>query len=220
MSRRACAHRRHAPRAASSSMQAIVRIACIVVCCPCGSFRHSRRLGQYAHTAWRVQDGAPGASGSGTRGGRRALDRLGARPLPVRRRPIRAIRSPAGPDSPVVPAPRPARSAGHLAVDRPLHHRRERLSRGRIVTYGTKDGLPGGGVTAIARDSSGTMWAATSRGLARLVDGSWEAIDTAAGFPGGYTEPVFVDRSGSVWAAAEEGSTFYREGRRTSRSAS
>ena len=49
------------------------------------------------------------------------------------------------------------------------------------------------------------MWAATSRGLARLVGGSWEAIDTAAGYPGGYTEPVLVDRSGSVWAVAEDG---------------
>jgi ligand-binding sensor domain-containing protein len=74
--------------------------------------------------------------------------------------------------------------------------------RGRIVTYGTQDGLPGGAVTAIARDSGGTMWASTSRGLARLVGGRWEAIDTAVGYPGGYTEPVFVDGGGSVWAAA------------------
>ncbi len=77
--------------------------------------------------------------------------------------------------------------------------------RGRIVTYGTEDGLPGGAVTAIARDSGGTMWAATSRGLARLVGGRWEAIDTAAGYPGGYTEPVLVDGSGSVWAVAGDG---------------
>ncbi len=77
--------------------------------------------------------------------------------------------------------------------------------RGRILTYGTQDGLPGGAVTAIARDSGGTMWAATSRGLARLVGGRWESIDTAAGYPGGYTEPVLVDGSGSVWAVAEDG---------------
>ena len=74
------------------------------------------------------------------------------------------------------------------------------LHRGRILTYGTEDGLPRGTVTAIARDSAGTMWAATTRGLARLAGRRWEQMDTAAGFPGGFTEPVLVDGSGSVWA--------------------
>src|SRR5690606_23007808 len=76
------------------------------------------------------------------------------------------------------------------------------LHQGRIVSYGTQHGLPAGAVTAIARDSSGTMWASTSRGLARLVGERWETMDTSAGYPGGYTEPVLVDGGGSVWAVA------------------
>ena len=41
---------------------AVVRIAGALACCPCaGLAAQVLDLGQYAHTAWRVQDGAPGA---------------------------------------------------------------------------------------------------------------------------------------------------------------
>ena len=75
-------------------------------------------------------------------------------------------------------------------------------------------------MTAIARDSGGTMWAATSRGLARLVGARGrrstpppdirEATPSRSSWTG-------AGRSGQ-WR--ETGSTSYREERRASRSAS
>ena len=206
MSRRTFLGRGHALRAARAS-GAIVRIGCAAACCPCASVSaQSLDLSQYEHTAWRVRDGAPGAVRHLAQGADGVFWIASERGLfqfdGVR---FERFEPPPGQTLPsyaphvLLALPDTSLWIGHFTTGVSVIH------RGRIVTYGTKDGLPGGGVTAIARDSSGTMWAATSRGLGRLVDGSWEAIDTAAGYPGGYTEPVLVDRSGSVWAVAEDG---------------
>jgi signal transduction histidine kinase/ligand-binding sensor domain-containing protein len=203
MSRRTYANRGHAPRAASAS-RAVVRIAFTVVCCPCAALSaQSLDLAQYAHTAWRVQDGAPGAVRDLAQGADGVLWIASERGL-FRFDGVRFERfePPPGQTLPsyaphiLLALPDTSLWIGHFTAGVSVFH------RGRIVTYGTQDGLPGGAVTAIARDSGGTMWAATSRGLARLVGGRWEAMDTAAGYPGGYTEPVLVDGSGAVWAVA------------------
>ena len=86
------------------------------------------------------------------------------------------------------------------------------IHRGKVVTYDTQDGLPGGTVTAIARDSGGTMWASTTRGLARLNGRKWEEMGPGVGYPGGFTEPVLVDQRGSVWAVGETGIYVFRRG--------
>ena len=206
MSRRTFARVGHALRAARAS-RAVVRIACAVACCPCASLSaQSLDLGQYAHTAWRVRDGAPGAVRDLAQGADGVLWIASERGL-FRFDGVRFERFEPPPGQTLLPhaphvllaLPDTSLWIGHFTAGVSVFH------RGRIVTYGTQDGLPGGAVTAIARDSGGTMWAATSRGLARLVGGRWEAIDTAAGYPGGYTEPVLVDRSGSVWAVAGDG---------------
>jgi signal transduction histidine kinase/ligand-binding sensor domain-containing protein len=79
------------------------------------------------------------------------------------------------------------------------------LRHGSVITYDTTAGLMAGTVTAIARDSAGTMWASTTRGLARLNGRRWEEIGPGLGYPGGFTEPVLVDARGSVWAVSERG---------------
>ena len=46
----------------STRTSAVVRLAFAVASCPCASLSaQSRDLAQYEHTAWGVQDGAPGA---------------------------------------------------------------------------------------------------------------------------------------------------------------
>jgi signal transduction histidine kinase/ligand-binding sensor domain-containing protein len=186
---------------------AVVRIACAVACCPCTRLAAQvLDLAQYAHTAWRVQDGAPGAIRDLAQGADGVLWIASERGLfqfdGVR---FERFEPPPGQTLPPYPPlillalPDTSLWIGHFTTGVSVLH------RGRIVTYGTKDGLPAGAVTAIARDSGGTMWTATSRGLARLVGSRWEAMDSAVGYPGGYTEPVLVDRSGSVWAVAEDG---------------
>jgi signal transduction histidine kinase/ligand-binding sensor domain-containing protein len=179
-------------------------VAWAAACSSCASLSaQSVDLAQYAHTAWRVQDGAPGAIRDLAQGADGVLWIASERGLfqfdGVR---FERFEPPPGqtlpPYAPHVLLALPDTSLwiGHFTAGVTV------IRPGKIVTYGIRDGLPGGAVTAIARDSSGTMWAATSRGLARLVGSRWAEMDSAAGYPGGYTEPVFGDASGSVWGAA------------------
>ena len=74
-----------------------------------------------------------------------------------------------------------------------------------LTSYGARDGLPGGVVSSFAVDSSGTVWAATARGLAYLQGARWRVVDTTRGFAGGYTNQVLVDRRGTLWVDAAGG---------------
>lgn len=80
-----------------------------------------------------------------------------------------------------------------------------RYARGRIVSYGTGDGLPEGTVNALARDSAGVVWVATTTGLARLQGSSWQRVGPESGYPGGMTSDLLVDRRGTLWAPTSAG---------------
>ena len=181
---------------------AVVRIACAMTCWPCAPLAaQGLDLAQYAHTAWRVQDGAPGAVKDLTQTADGVLWIASARGLfqfdGVR---FERFEPPPGTTLPpdggnyLLALPDTSLWVGHFSGEVSVIHQR------RVLTYGMQEGMPGGTVTAIARDSGGTMWAATTRGLARLAGPRWEKMDTATGYPGGFTEPVLVDGSGSVWA--------------------
>ena len=88
------------------------------------------------------------------------------------------------------------------------------LAGGRLVNYTERDGLPRGTVTAFARDSDGTVWAATTTGLARLVRGRWQRVGAELGFPGGLTADLLVDRRGTLWASEISGVYVLRRGAR------
>jgi signal transduction histidine kinase/ligand-binding sensor domain-containing protein len=79
------------------------------------------------------------------------------------------------------------------------------ITAGRLVNYGARDGLPGGTVNAFARDSAGTVWASTTRGLARLIGGRWRVVGPEVGYPGGFTNDPTVDRRGALWVDASTG---------------
>ncbi len=80
-----------------------------------------------------------------------------------------------------------------------------RVVHGHVTDYGDVDGLPRGQLEAFAVDSEGTVWAATSTGLARLVGKQWQraAIDRA--IPDTNTSALIVDRRGTLWAASFAG---------------
>ena len=79
------------------------------------------------------------------------------------------------------------------------------LARGRVVSYSQRDGLPEGTINAIARDSAGDIWAATTTGLARLYGGRWQRIGAESGYPGGPASDLLVDRRGTLWAPTGAG---------------
>ena len=79
------------------------------------------------------------------------------------------------------------------------------LVAGRLTSWPPGDGLPAGGVTALARGSEGELWASTTTGLARWQGGRWELLGPESGYPGGFTSDLLVDRGGAVWAAATSG---------------
>jgi signal transduction histidine kinase/ligand-binding sensor domain-containing protein len=79
------------------------------------------------------------------------------------------------------------------------------IAHGRLVSYGPRDGLPDGAVTSLAFDSTGTLWASTTRGLAYLTGSRWQVVGPARGFPGGFTNELTVDRRGALWVAASAG---------------
>jgi signal transduction histidine kinase/ligand-binding sensor domain-containing protein len=79
------------------------------------------------------------------------------------------------------------------------------LSNGRVTSYGPRDGLPAGTVFVIARDSTGTMWAATNSGAARLDGHRWTRVGPEVGLPGTTAHVIFVDHRGGFWAATDSG---------------
>jgi ligand-binding sensor domain-containing protein len=79
------------------------------------------------------------------------------------------------------------------------------LTHGRVVTYGERDGLPPGTITAMVRDSAGDIWAATTTGLARLQGGRWHRMGRESGYPSGMTADLLIDRRGTLWASTQAG---------------
>jgi ligand-binding sensor domain-containing protein len=79
------------------------------------------------------------------------------------------------------------------------------LKHGHVESYSQRDGLPDGPIIAFARDSTGDIWLATSRGLARLHERRWQRIGPESGYPGGMTPDLLVDRRGTLWAHTNTG---------------
>ncbi len=172
-------------------------------------------LGQLAHRAWTVRDGAPagvlalaqaddGFLWMGTTTGLYRFDGVQFEAF----------------------APRAGESLPSLSVNALLalpdgslwvgysRGGASRLAGGHVVSYGERDGLPAGTVTAFARDSAGGLWAATTTGIARLVDRSWRRVGAERGLPGGMTADLMVDRRGTLWVAEASGVYVLRRGAR------
>ncbi|WP_141518019.1 sensor histidine kinase [Marilutibacter aestuarii] len=78
------------------------------------------------------------------------------------------------------------------------------LHHGRLEHYPPGPGFPAGAVYRLAEDGEGTVWAATSGGLAAWRGGDWARIGEAEGVPAGPVFWVHVDRSETLWAATGE----------------
>src|SRR5262245_19890863 len=77
------------------------------------------------------------------------------------------------------------------------------LKQGRVLRYGTQDGVPSGTVQQLAQDTDGSIWAAARTGLARFDGRAWQRVADDAKVVTPYG--VLVDRAGTVWVATVDG---------------
>ncbi|MCB9177497.1 MAG: hypothetical protein H6648_10075 [Caldilineae bacterium] len=79
---------------------------------------------------------------------------------------------------------------------------------GRRQYLAPQDGLRSNIVNDLARDASGTLWAATSRGLARLDPDSdrWQTLDpdSSPGMPSRRVTALLADPGGDLWIGFEQ----------------
>ena len=78
------------------------------------------------------------------------------------------------------------------------------LRHGNATTYTTREGAPNGVIWRFAQDREGTIWAATSSGLARLQDDRWKEVGEDWNFPGKSAGTIFLDGTGTLWASTED----------------
>lgn len=166
----------------------------------------ARTLSQFHHTAWTLRDGAPtdvyalaqGADGwlwLGTSVGLFRFDGVRFE----RFEPANGERLPSGNISALL-----ALTSGDLWIG--LRFGGAVVLRdGALTTYAAAEGLPPGTVFGFAQGHDGTVWTATTNGLARLRDGTWERLGPAWQGPEKFLQSIFVDRSGTLWAVANSG---------------
>jgi len=76
------------------------------------------------------------------------------------------------------------------------------LKNGVAVTYGRNEGLRLTTVFRFVLDHHGTVWAATSRGLARFENSQWKEVGPEWNFSAKSATDLFVDSRGNLWVAA------------------
>lgn len=86
------------------------------------------------------------------------------------------------------------------------------LRNGHATNFTTHEGLPSAAVRGLVQDREGTMWAATSGGLARLEGNRWKEVGKEWNFSGKIASAVFLDRQGTLWAATEDTLVFLPAG--------
>jgi signal transduction histidine kinase/streptogramin lyase len=88
------------------------------------------------------------------------------------------------------------------------------LRDGIATAYGEPQGMPAGRVLRFALAPDGSLWAASTGGLARFAGGRWQAVGADWSYPTATAHYVFVDRRGTLWVAARDSLMFLPAGER------
>ena len=72
-----------------------------------------------------------------------------------------------------------------------------RAHRNHWTRYAEREGLPSASVSAVHLDKAGNLWVATRRGVGRLVQGRFAAVDNLAQFTS--VSSMTSDRDGHLW---------------------
>lgn len=173
----------------------------------------ARRVGQFHHTAWTVNQGAPGQVTAlaqtpdgylwlGTEIGLYRFDG------------VRFTRfMPAGGEA----FPATSVSTLYAAHDGGLwvgfrYGGASRIEGARVQHYGQAEGLPTSTVFRFAEDGQGHLWAATFTGPVTLRGKGWQRPAPAMAYPGRQARTLFTDREGTLWVATEGGMVVLRRG--------
>ncbi|GFE88523.1 sensor histidine kinase [Steroidobacter agaridevorans] len=74
----------------------------------------------------------------------------------------------------------------------------------RLTHYPAGEGLPVGTTLRFAPDGSGSLLAATTTGLFRLVDGKWSPLGNEWNIPASRFYEIASDKAGTIWASSIE----------------
>ncbi len=176
----------------------------------------ARAIGQFHHTAWTVNQGAPGqvtalaqtADGYLWLGTEIGLYRFDG---------VRFTRfASTGGDA----FPATSVSTLYASADGGLwvgfrYGSVSRIDGDRVRHYGPVDGLPTSTVFRFAEDGEGRLWAATFTGPVALHGQHWQRPPADMGYPGRQARTLFTDRAGTLWVATESGMVVLRRGART-----
>jgi signal transduction histidine kinase/ligand-binding sensor domain-containing protein len=77
-----------------------------------------------------------------------------------------------------------------------------RLLNGRLTSFGPQNGFPG--FRGVSESSTGTLVAATERGLLRFSDGTWKDAGREWEYPGQEATTVWFDHEDGLWAVTED----------------
>ncbi len=72
-------------------------------------------------------------------------------------------------------------------------------------TLGSGEGLSGNKILSIARDSAGTYWIGSDKGLDRIAEGKIKSYNSDSSFLNKRIRFISVDNSGGIWAATSSG---------------
>jgi signal transduction histidine kinase len=76
---------------------------------------------------------------------------------------------------------------------------------GSFETFGEKEGLGSGSVTAIVEDRTGAIWVSTSGGISRFQGGGFIALTNRNGLPERIGTSLAEDDAGFLWASVDSG---------------
>lgn len=185
------------------------------LCTPAYALPADIALSQLHHTQWTEQNGAPSGISAivQTRDGYmwmvsngrlfrfdgvefERINHSGASPLPAEK--IYALYAP---------------PSGGLWVSY-LYGGATFIGDGTVRSYFVDEGLPRNSVVSFAQESTGQMWAGTTRGLLRLEAGRWSFVHDTWQIPQLGVLELILDRDGTLWVLTQPGLYFLRRGAR------
>jgi len=181
-----------------------------------GALDPARAVGQFHHTAWTVNQGAPGqvtalaqtADGYLWLGTEIGLYRFDGVRF-TRFAPTGTEAFPATSVSTLYAPPGGGLWVGFRYGGVSL------IEGGHVRHYGQADGLPTSTVYRFAEDGSGRLWAATFTGPVMLHARRWQRPPAAMAYPGRQGRTLFTDRDSTLWVATENGMVVLRRGAAT-----